>query len=97
MPRISDVLYSYCGIVCSLCRAYTQGECEGCDAHINVCEYAKCCLNKGLKCCFECGDFPCKLHKEGFTWVTEEFGILKWRVYSDIFLDIFRRMKSDKS
>ncbi|MCS7140150.1 MAG: DUF3795 domain-containing protein [Candidatus Nezhaarchaeota archaeon] len=91
MPRINGVLHSYCGIVCSLCRAYVQDKCGGCDAHAATCKIAKCCLDRKLKCCFQCDDFPCTLHEEGFTWADEEFGILRWKVYSDVFLNLFRR------
>lgn len=91
MPRASDVLYSYCGIVCNFCKALVQGDCKGCDFHVNSCEYAKCCLSKGLRCCLECEGFPCKLHEEGFTWSVEGLGTLNWRVYSDVFLRIFKK------
>ncbi|MEM2214628.1 MAG: hypothetical protein QXD66_05310 [Candidatus Nezhaarchaeales archaeon] len=93
MPRVSNVLYSHCGIICSFCKAFVQGDCRGCDAHIDACDYIKCCLKRRLKCCFDCIEFPCKLHEEGFTWETEEYGPLKWKVYSDVFLRIFRADK----
>ncbi len=93
MPRINGILYSYCGLVCSFCKAFREGECKGCDVHAGVCEFAKCCIRRGLRCCFECKDFPCKLHSEGFIWETEEFGKLKWKVYSDVFLSIFKKAK----
>lgn len=94
MPRVSNALYSYCGIVCSFCRRFAQGECHGCDVHADACEYIKCCLRRGLRCCLECGEFPCKLHSEGFVWVTEELGALNWRVYGNEFLDMFRRARA---
>ncbi|MEM4576725.1 MAG: hypothetical protein QW701_04600 [Candidatus Nezhaarchaeales archaeon] len=93
MPRISNVLYSYCGIVCSFCKAFVNGDCGGCDRHTEACEYAKCCLNRSVKCCFECSEFPCRLHVEGFAWSTEELGTLNWKVYSRGFLNMFRPKK----
>ncbi len=88
MPELGGVLYSYCGLLCELCPAYVRDLCEGCDAHIGECLFAKCAVDKGARCCFECSSFPCQLHREGFTWETGEYGKLKWRVYSKVFLDI---------
>lgn len=92
MPKVENVLCSYCGIVCSFCKAYTKGLCEGCDAHADECEYIKCCIAKGIKCCLQCEEFPCTLHFEGFPWETDEYGKLRWKVYSDVFLEIFKRV-----
>jgi len=92
MPRAENILYSYCGLVCSYCKAYLNGLCKGCDVHEDECEYIKCCRRKNVRCCLECNEFPCNLHTNGFSWETEEYGKLKWRVYSDVFLEIFKRM-----
>jgi len=89
MPKISGVSISYCGLVCEFCVAFTSGKCRGCDAHADVCEFARCAIERGVSCCLGCGDFPCKLHSEGFDWETDEFGKLRWRVYSEIFLRVF--------
>jgi len=88
MPKLGDVLYAYCGLLCELCPAYVKKLCEGCDAHVDTCLFAKCAIEKGVRCCFECTKFPCQLHKEGFMWETEEYGKLKWKVYSEVFLNI---------
>jgi len=89
MPKVKNILISYCGIVCEYCKAYTRKLCGGCDTHINECVYAKCASKKGIRVCLECEDFPCKMHREGFKWKTKEFGTLYWKIYSDIFLKLF--------
>jgi len=89
MPELSGVLYGYCGVLCELCPAYVRRKtCNGCDTYADECRFAKCAIEKGVKCCFECIEFPCQLYREGFTWETEEHGKLKWKVYSKVFLDI---------
>ncbi len=94
MPRVGNVLISYCGIVCEYCPAYRLGKCPGCDAHAEYCEFIKCTKRRGVDNCLLCSEFPCKLHIEGFNWVTEEFGELKWKVYSEIFLQIMKKIVS---
>ena len=89
MPEAVGVLVSYCGLVCSFCPAYRLGSCRGCDAHVDECFFAKCASGRGLRCCFFCEEFPCRVHREGFEWETLEFGKLRWRVFSDVFLSIF--------
>ena len=91
MPKANNVLISYCGIVCEYCPAYRKGHCLGCDSHINECEYIKCVVKRNVKNCLLCMNFPCRLHINGFKWVTEEFGELNWKVYSDVFLGIFKK------
>ena len=89
MPRVNNIYISYCGLVCQFCKAYVNKRCEGCDVHIEACKYANCAGRKNLRCCLECKDFPCKLHREGFVWETEEFGKLNWKVFSEVFLRVF--------
>ena len=89
MPRVKDVLVSYCGVVCEFCMAYVRKLCGGCDMHVDECVYARCALDRGVRACLECENFPCRVHREGFRWETEEFGTLRWKVYSDIFLKLF--------
>jgi len=88
MPELEGLLISYCGLACQLCRAYIRGLCEGCDAHVEECAFAICASGKGLKCCLSCEDFPCELHRKGFDWESPTHGKLKWRVFSDVFLDV---------
>ncbi|MET1160361.1 MAG: DUF3795 domain-containing protein [Thermoprotei archaeon] len=95
MPRVNGVLYGYCGLLCEYCKAYLAKECPGCDAHADQCEFIKCAREKNVKICLACRDFPCQLHKRGFTWYTEEYGKLQWRVYSDVFIRIFEELKQE--
>jgi len=85
VPRIRGLLISYCGVVCEFCPAYRGGKCPGCDPHADACEYIKCAREKELTSYFLCGEFPCRLHEEGFAWKTEELGELRWKVYSSVF------------
>ncbi len=90
MPRAGSIMVSYCGVVCEYCPAYRKGLCPGCDQHADECEYIKCALDRNVENCLLCDEFPCKLHEEGFDWTTEEYGKLKWKVYSDVFLRIMK-------
>ena len=93
MPLMNGILISYCGIACTYCPAYRRGLCSGCDVHEDECEYIKCAKKRGVKFCFQCEKFPCKLYKEGFEWVTEEYGRLRWKPYSDAFIMIMEKIK----
>lgn len=55
--------YAICGLVCSLC-CY-KANCSGCRCKSDNCEIKACCLEKGLKYCFECEEYPCEkdMHK----------------------------------
>ncbi len=92
IPEVKGLKVSYCGLVCEYCIAYRKGACPGCDAHVDSCEFIKCLKSKGEDNCLACDGFPCRLHREGFEWPTEEFGVLRWRVFSKEFLDFFDRM-----
>lgn len=58
---------SYCGLICKLC--HLAEECDGCQSSANRCEnhsgkwggcfHRKCCIQQGIKGCWECKDFPC--------------------------------------
>ena len=93
MPKVNGVLYGYCGLLCEFCKGYIEGMCPGCDAHTSLCRYVQCAIESRVKTCLACPSFPCKLHLEGFYWDTEEFGRIRWRVFSDILLKIFSVLK----
>jgi len=42
MPRVNNILISYCGIICEYCPAFRFKRCNGCDEHVNECEFIKC-------------------------------------------------------
>ena len=94
MPLIRGVLVSYCGLTCEFCRAYSGmgGSCGGCDAHAEECEFAKCARRKGVVTCLSCAEFPCRLHREGFEWESEELGKVAWKPFSDVLLEYFSRL-----
>jgi len=69
--------------------------CEGCDAHESECRYIQCLKKHGNKNCLLCNEFPCKLHEEGFNWETTEYGVLKWKIYSEVFIDLMKKLRRD--
>lgn len=57
----------YCGLACSECSYREDSNCKGCIAskgnpfYGGECAIAKCCKDKGIQFCGECGDMPCEL------------------------------------
>jgi hypothetical protein len=59
-----------CGIACEKCPRMVQNKCpngdKGCTPKANeFCQIATCAFQKGVRLCFECGDFPCEITKSG--------------------------------
>lgn len=59
----ADLLFSLCGLNCSLCPMYVRGSCTGCKAGswcaVN-CRIAPCSVRHGgIDYCFECAEYPC--------------------------------------
>lgn len=58
-----DKLFSLCGLNCSLCPSFVQGNCPGCQEGSHcavVCPFVPCSLEHGgIQYCFECGEYPC--------------------------------------
>ena len=54
----------YCGVDCSVCPDFTQGQCVSCRQtewkEDNICMPVKCCRGKGISVCGQCGKFPCQ-------------------------------------
>lgn len=54
-----------CGLACFLCSCFIGNECKGCiEAKGNClsvenCATYNCAMEKGVRYCFECGEFPC--------------------------------------
>lgn len=52
---------AYCGLACAVCSE--NETCAGCRnagcKNKDWCKHYTCCREKGLRGCFECGDFPC--------------------------------------
>jgi len=65
-----------CGIYCGYCPTFRleQNRCFGCDwvskklrkarESKKGCSFWECCQDKNVKCCFQCKEFPCKMHYE---------------------------------
>ena len=58
-------LIAPCGLACFLCSLYKDKECKGCMAQkgkcgeVETCATYQCTIEKGLRFCFECAEFPC--------------------------------------
>lgn len=66
----NDQKIGVCGIACCKCQKYTKEECPGCQPN-EFCPLPKCSQEKGVDCCFECGEFPCSKNYEGGPIVKE--------------------------
>lgn len=60
----NDLLFSLCGLNCSICPMFIRGGCTGCiegSTCYMVCEFAPCSIEHGnIDYCFECGEYPCE-------------------------------------
>ena len=58
-----DRLTAYCGVDCSACEDYISGKCPSCRetawTEDDICMPVRCCREKGIDCCGQCGGFPC--------------------------------------
>lgn len=64
--RRKDLLFSLCGLNCSLCTMHLDGYCPGCGGGEGnqSCKIAKCSLQHGkIEYCYQCGSFPCERYK----------------------------------
>lgn len=59
-----NLLFSLCGLNCSLCPMFVRKDCAGCikdSTCYKICNIAPCSLEHGcVDYCFECEEFPCK-------------------------------------
>lgn len=74
--KIEEIMFAPCGMNCMVCYKHcftkkTRKPCLGCLAndetgkpeHCRKCKIKDCVHEKGVKYCFECSKFPCKLIK----------------------------------
>lgn len=58
-----NLLFSLCGLNCSLCPMFVKKTCSGCingSMCYNICNIVPCSLEHGaVDYCFECEDYPC--------------------------------------
>lgn len=96
-------LISYCGICCSLCPPFRNGECPGC-MELEDCKIHQCAKSKNIRYCFLCDEFPCNLFEKGFDWDLDAFsslkefklGVVKWKPYSDVYIKLFKMVKKNR-
>lgn len=59
-----DLLFSLCGLNCSLCPMFIRGGCTGCregSTCYRICGFAPCSIEHGnIDYCFECDEYPCE-------------------------------------
>lgn len=70
MPeKIADFMFAPCGMNCFVCYKHCNAKkvCPGClesdtgkPEHCRECKIKNCIINKGLKYCYECPEFPCR-------------------------------------
>ena len=100
--QISGMLIGCCGICCSLCYGYRSKKCPGC--YETDCKIMECALSKKQKYCFLCADFPCELYENGFEWNLDDFptlsdtewGTIRWKPYSDVYIKVFKFWKTQE-
>lgn len=53
-------LVAYCGLYCGACKSHLNGKCNGCheNAKATWCKVRSCCIERHIKSCAECADFP---------------------------------------
>lgn len=53
-------LVAYCGLYCGACKSHLNGKCHGCHENSKAtwCKVRSCCIEKRIKSCAECTDFP---------------------------------------
>lgn len=59
----NDLMFSLCGLNCSLCTMKLDNYCPGCGcgAGNQGCSIARCSLNhQGIEYCFQCTEYPCE-------------------------------------
>ncbi len=58
-----DHRIAYCGVDCFACPDYQTGVCPACKrtpwTEDDICMPVKCCREKGIEFCGQCGGFPC--------------------------------------
>ena len=60
MRENNKTIIGSCGLVCSQCDSFKDGQCKGCRHEAtmsNNCEIMKCCMSRGHTTCAECTDF----------------------------------------
>ena len=63
-----NLLFSLCGLNCSLCPLFIRKECTGCiegSMCYKLCTFAPCSIeHEGVEYCFECKEYPCDKYED---------------------------------
>ena len=80
-----------CGVYCGFCPVFRleQNRCFGCEWVSNElrrtrenkrgCVFWECVQKKGVECCFQCSEFPCKTHYDSEEAVYTEQALDMWK------------------
>jgi hypothetical protein len=65
LPKSEPDLVAVCGIYCGVCPVFGV-KCPGCarDPRSKECALFSCSSSKKVKYCFQCSEFPCRIHYE---------------------------------
>lgn len=60
---MDEALMGKCGLYCGACPTYLHGGCGGCirEHETGDCYSRDCALERGVRFCGECGEFPCEV------------------------------------
>jgi hypothetical protein len=95
-------IFGACGIYCELCPLYRNEKCEGCFKRNEwfkpPCTLVTCTTERGIKCCFECEEFPCETHyKEDMVY--SQNSLNNWKKLmlkpKDYFIQVKERFKKE--
>ena len=81
MPEIqvNAELVAYCGLYCGACRSFLGGICVGCheNSRAGWCKVRSCCMEKLLKSCADCAEFPDpRACKKFNNFISKLFGLI---------------------
>ena len=94
-----------CGVYCGFCKAFRldKNRCLGCEwanrllrkARENQkgCIFFECTQSKGVKCCFQCKEFPCKTHYDPKEAVYTKRALDMWKELAKTGLTFWGRRK----
>lgn len=57
---INAALVARCGLYCGACKSYLDGKCKACHENSKAtwCKVRACCIEKEIKTCADCVEFP---------------------------------------
>jgi len=92
-------IFGACGIYCELCPLFRDEKCDGCFKRNKwykpACQLFLCATGKGIKCCFECREFPCQTHYKKDMVYTQE-SLNNWKELMSKPKEYFTQIKKIK-